>query len=46
MMDENTIGTKLLEAAIEVHRELGYLLNFGGEVMQTGITRCVNGLPE
>jgi GxxExxY protein len=127
-MDENTIGTKLIEAAIEVHRELGpgllesvyeaalayelmqmglhverqvpvslnykgihfdegfradliiedkviaelksvekvslankkqtqtylrltgnklgYLLNFGGEVMKTGITRCVNGLPE
>ena len=22
-MDENTIGTKLIEAAIEVHRELG-----------------------
>ena len=127
-MDENTIGTKLIEAAIEVHRELGpgllesvyeaalayelmqmglrverqvlvslnykgihfddgfradliiedqviaelksvkkvslankkqtqtylhltgnrlrYLLNFGGEMMKTGITRCVNGLPE
>ncbi|MFT5837072.1 MAG: GxxExxY protein [Candidatus Azotimanducaceae bacterium] len=60
MMDENTIGTKLIEAAIEVHRELGpgllesvyeaalayELLNFGGEVIKTGITRCVNGLPE
>ena len=23
MMDENTIGTMLIEAAIEVHRELG-----------------------
>ena len=23
VMDENTIGTKLIEAAIEVHRELG-----------------------
>jgi GxxExxY protein len=127
-MDENTIGTRLIEAAIEVHRELGpgllesvyepalayeleqhglqvarqvpvslnykgihfdegfradliiedkviaelksveqvtpahkkqtqtylrltgnklgYLLNFGGDVMKTGITRCVNGLPE
>jgi GxxExxY protein len=22
-MDENTIGTRLIEAAIEVHRELG-----------------------
>ena len=128
VMDENTIGTRLIEAAIEVHRELGpgllesvyeaalayeleqrglqvarqvpvslnykgihfdegfradliiedkviaelksveqvtpahkkqtqtylrltgnklgYLLNFGGDVMKTGITRCVNGLPE
>ena len=26
--------------------KLGYLLSFGGEVMKTGITRCVNGLPE
>ncbi len=25
---------------------LGYLLNFGAEVMKTGITRCVNGLPD
>ena len=26
--------------------KLGYLLNFGDEVMKTGITRCVNGRPE
>jgi len=26
--------------------KLGYLLNFGGEVMKAGITRCVNGLEE
>lgn len=26
--------------------KLGYLLNFGEEVMRTGITRCVNGLVE
>jgi GxxExxY protein len=25
---------------------LGYLLNFGEDVMRTGITRCVNGLEE
>ena len=25
---------------------LGYLLNFGQDVMKTGITRCVNGLQE
>ncbi len=26
--------------------KLGYLLNFGAEVMKAGITRCVNGLEE
>lgn len=26
--------------------KLGYLLNFGEELMKTGITRCVNGLEE
>jgi len=26
--------------------KLGYLLNFGEDVMRTGITRCVNGLEE
>jgi len=26
--------------------KLSYLLNFGEEVMRTGITRCVNGLEE
>jgi GxxExxY protein len=26
--------------------KLGYLLNFGEEVMKTGITRCANGLEE
>ena len=26
--------------------KLGYLLNFGDEVMKTGIIRCVNGLEE
>ena len=26
--------------------KLGYLLNFGGDVMKSGITRCVNGLEE
>jgi len=26
--------------------KLGYLLNFGEDLMRTGITRCVNGLEE
>ena len=89
-MTENEIGTRVIEAAIAVHRELGPglletvyevvlareladrglkvvrqtlvpstykgiqfdegfradLINFGEEVMRTGITRCVNGLEE
>lgn len=54
-MTENEIGTRVIEAAIAVHRELGpglletvyeVGLNFGKEVMRTGITRCVNGLEE
>ena len=69
VMDENAIGTKLIEDKViaglkSVEKvspankkqtqtylrltgnKLGYLLNFGGEVMKSGITRCVNGLPE
>ena len=75
-MTENEIGTRVIEAAIAVDRELGpglletvyevvpahrkqvqtylkltgcklgYLLNFGDEVMRTGITRCVTGREE
>lgn len=26
--------------------KLGYLLNFGADIMKSGITRCVNGLEE
>jgi len=26
--------------------KLGYLLNFGEELMKTGITRCVNGMED
>jgi GxxExxY protein len=44
MMDENTIGTKLIEAAIEVHRELGpgllesvYEAALAYELMQMGL---------
>ena len=57
-MTENEIRTIVIEAAISAHKEqvqtylrltgckLGYLLNFGEDVMMTGITRCVNGLEE
>ena len=42
------LGPGLLETVYEVvlARKLGYLLNFGEEVMRTGITCCVNGLEE
>ena len=42
------LGPGLLETGYEVvlARKLGYPLNFGEEVMRTGITRCVNGLEE
>jgi hypothetical protein len=40
------LGPGLLESVYETANKIGYLLNFGGEVMRTGITRCVNGLPK
>ena len=45
-MTENDIGTIVVDCAITIHRELGYLLNFGEVLMKAGITRCVNGLEE
>ncbi|MBN1864170.1 MAG: hypothetical protein JW808_04655 [Victivallales bacterium] len=48
----------MIEATIAVHKKqvqtclrltgckLGYLLNFGEDLMKTGITCCVNGLEE
>jgi len=52
------LGLKSVERVSAAHKKqvqtylrltgckLGYLLNFGEEVMRTGITRCVNGLEE
>lgn len=64
-MNENDIGTLVVNTAIALHKQLGpglletvyesvltqelsgmkvgYLLNFGEELMKTGITRTVNG---
>lgn len=35
---------KIIEAAIEVHRIFGLLVNFGQEYVKDGMTRLVNRL--
>ena len=47
-MDENSIGKEIVDAAILklTDMKLGFLLNFGEDIMKRGITRTVNGLPE
>ncbi len=42
-MDKNSIGKTYLKLT---GMKLGYLLNFGEDMMKRGITRTVNGLPE
>ncbi len=56
--DKVILELKSVEKVIPVHKKqvltylkltgckLGYLLNFGNDIMRTGITRCVNGLEE
>jgi len=56
--DKVLLELKSVERVLPVHRKqvqtylrltglkLGYLLNFGEEVLKSGITRCVNGLEE
>ncbi len=56
--DEVLLELKSVERVLPVHKKqvqtylrltglkLGYLLNFGEEVLKSGITRCVNGLEE
>ncbi len=56
--DKVILELKSLETLHDVHKKqlltylkltgkkLGFLLNFGGAVMKSGITRIVNGLPE
>ena len=47
-MDINELSSKIIGAAIEVHRTLGpgLILNFNVSVMRDGIVRIVNELPE
>ena len=52
-MDENAIGKAVVDAAVHVFTylklkglRLGYVLNFGGNLMKDGIERIVDGLPE
>jgi hypothetical protein len=43
-MDENEIGTIVVDCAVKLtNLKLGYLLNFGDELMKNGITRIING---
>ena len=56
--DKIILELKSVEQVIPAHKKqvqtylkltgckLGYLLNFGQDVMKAGITRCVNGLEE
>jgi hypothetical protein len=49
-MNENAIGKEVVDAAGKAHRELGpglgFVLNFGANLMKDGIERVVNGFPE
>ena len=43
-MNENAIGTIVVDCAVELHRDLRPgLLNFGEALMRDGITRIVHG---
>ena len=43
-MEENEIGTVIVDCAIHLHRVLDPgLLNFGEALMKNGITRTING---
>ena len=57
-MDENEKGESVVAVASKVHAKkvltylrlkglkLGFVLNFGANLMRDGIVRVVNGLPE
>ena len=42
----NAFSRTLTSENLQSSVHIGYLLNFGEDVMKTGITRCVNGLEE
>jgi len=42
-MKANTIGTMVGDGAVEVHRDLGYLMTFGEALMRDGFTRIIHG---
>ncbi len=42
-MNENDIGRIVVDCAVHMHMELGYLLNFGEELMKNGVSRILNG---
>ncbi len=46
MSDLNKISHDIIQSAIEVHRELGLLLNFNVALLKDGIKRMVNDYEE
>lgn len=45
-MELNQLTSEVIGAAIEVHKQLGLILNFNVSLMRDGITRVANGLPD
>ena len=55
-MNENKIGSIIVDTAVYIHKKqlltyliltntkLGFLLNFGSEIMKDGIERIINGI--
>ncbi len=45
-MKENENAAIIVQAALDLHNELGLLINFGGEMLKGNIERLVNNLEE
>jgi len=45
-MNENEIGSIIVATAVNLHKNLGFILNFGSAFMKDGIIRIVNGLSD
>ena len=45
-MNENEIARTVVDCAVNLHMELGLLLNFGEALMKDGISRIIDGTIE